>query len=329
MPRTGAPGQAQARPSGPSRLWTGLCLALAVLVWTPADLRGDDPSQRLETVRRQIRNMRLDRASKEIRKILLADPASVEAWKLRGEIALRQADLEGALESWLEASRLEPDDPELLVGIGDLLIRRNDRLHDAVAVYSRILDIDPDNARVMVSMGSAYERREQWRQAAEMYRRALAIDPNLVRARSSLGAVLFKTGRFEEASEELRKAIELSPQDLRSHVFLGLSQNHLGLYALALDELKEALLIDPHSANQLIGVREQEPQFRRLIDLFTQAYEDSPREAGRSYDLAVVYFYAGDYENAWRFLIRAEQQRFPVPMEFKEVAYSKRKLRSR
>src|SRR5262249_3246253 len=155
-----------------------------------------------------------------------------------------------------------------------------------------------------------------------------AMDPNLVRARSSLGAVLFKIGNFEDASRELRKAIELSPRDLRSHVFLGLSQNHLGHYDNALAELKEALQIDPHAANQLIGVPEQQSQFLHLIELFTKPYEENPREAGRSYDLAVIYFYAHDYESAWKFLIKAEQLRYPIPIEMKEVVWSRSRLRS-
>ena len=149
-----------------------------------------------------------------------------------------------------------------------------------------------------------------------------------MRARSSLGAVLFKIGNFEGASQELRKAIELSPRDLRSHVFLGLSQNHLGRYDVAISELKEALLIDPHSANQLIGVREQQPQFLRLIELFEDAYEESPREAGRSYDLAVIYFYAQNYDVSWKYLIKAEQLHYPIPIELKEVVWSKRRLRT-
>ena len=73
---------------------------------------------------------------------------------------------------------------------------------------------------------------------------------------------------------------------------------------------------------------EQQPQFLRLIELFMKAYEENPREAGRSYDLAVVYFYAQDYESSWKFLIKAEQLRYPIPIEMKEVVWSRRRLRS-
>ena len=286
------------------------------------------PLRGLDLARKHMVNQRLDRAMREVVKVLQADPESLEGWKLKGEIALRQTDLNGALESWTEASRLAPEDTNLLTSLGDLLIRRNDRLDDALAAYDRVLKLDPSDARVLVSKGSIYERREQWEEAARAYSAALEIDPNLVRARSSLGAVLFKVGRFDEASRDLRKAIELSPRDLRSHVFLGLAQNHLGHFDLALEELKEALLIDPHFANQLIGVREQQAQFMHLIEVFLKAYEASPLEAGRSYDLAVIHFYAQDYEAAWKHLVRAEHLRYPIPLELKEVIYSRRKLRA-
>jgi len=309
------------------RLAACLVVCSTLLTGVPPYPFAQDNDSRLHAARVAMRKLRLDKALKEIQKVINVDPGNVEAWTLKGEVALRQADLDGALESWSEASRLSPGNVDLMTNIADLLIRRNDRLDDALEVYRRILDHEPDNARIMVSMGSIYERREQWDEAARMYRAALAIDPNVVRARSSLGAVLFKLGRYEEASRELRKAIELSPRDLRSHVFLGLSQNHVGNYDIAIEELRDALLLDPHSAAQLIGVKEQQPQFLRLAELFTQAYEESPREAGRSYDLAVIYFYAQDYESSWKFLTKAEQLRFPVPITFKEVVYSKSRLR--
>jgi len=312
------------RPFSHSHRVTSLALVLSIagtaFAQTPAD--------HLALAREHMTNLRLDRASREIQKALAADPENFDAWRLSGDVALRQADLDKALEAWTHAARIMPDNVELLGSIGDLLIRRNDRLDDALSVYKHVMELDPGSARTLVSIGSIHERREQWPEAAAAYRGALAIDPNLVRARSSLGAVLFKMGSYEDSSRELRKAIELSPRDLRSHVFLGLSQNHLGRYDNALEELKDALQIDPHAANQLIGVREQQPQFMRLIDLFMKAYEENPREAGRSFDLAVVYFYAHDYESSWRYLIKAEQMRYPIPIEMKEVVWSRRRLRS-
>jgi tetratricopeptide (TPR) repeat protein len=299
---------------------------ICACVSAPALAQG--PEDHLALAREYMSNLRLDRALKEIQKALAADPNNFDAWRLKGDLSLRQADLDGALESWTRASSLAPGNIELLISIGDLLIRRNDRLDDALGVYRHVLELDPGNVKTLVSIGSIYERREQWQPAAEAYRTALGLDPNFVRARSSLGAVLFKLGGYEDASRELRKAIELSPHDLRSHVFLGLSQNHLGHYVDALDELKEALQIDPHSANQLIGVREQQAQFLRLIELFLKAYDENPREAGRSFDLAVIYFYAHDYESSWKYLTKAEQLRYPIPMEMKEVLWSRRRLRS-
>jgi len=305
-----------------------VCVALLVAPSPGAVSFGQGPEDHLAAAREYMVNLRLDKASREIQKALDADPRNFDAWRLRGDLALRRADLDGALDSWTRASSIVPDNVELLISIGDLLTRRNERLEEALSFYNRPMALDPQSARTLVSIGSIHERREQWPEAAAAYRKALGLDPNFVRARSSLGAVLFKLDKYEEASLELRKAIELSPRDLRSHVFLGLSQNHLGRYDNALEELKDALQIDPHAANQLIGVREQQPQFMHLIDIFTKAFEQNSREAGRSYDLAVIYFYAHDYESAWKFLIKAEQMRYPIPIEMKEVVWSRRRLRS-
>jgi tetratricopeptide (TPR) repeat protein len=287
---------------------------------------GDDSDDILAFARKQLGKLRFDRAMIEVDRVLETDPGNLDAWRLRGEIALAQGDLDDALDSWTIASRLAPQDAELLVHIGDLLIRKPDQLDAALDAYARVLALDPGNTRVMTSVGSIHERRQRWAEAATSYEAALAVDPNLLRARSSLGAVKFKMGDYQGASEALTKAIELSPNDLRSRIYFGLSQNHMGHYDVAIRELKEAVQIDPHAANQLIGLRGQHGQFMHLVEVFTPPYELNPREAGRSYDLAVIYFFARDYEKSWEFLAKAEYLRYPVPMTFKEVVYSKRRL---
>ena len=308
-------------------LRTSIAVFLCLLLWGPSDLpAAGNVDREMELARKHLRLHRWDRALREVQDVLDAQPRNTDAWLIKAEAHLGQQDNNAALAAYIEAAKLNPDDVDVRIRIGDLLLRRNDRLSDALQIYEQILEDDPANARVRVAMGSIYERRRQWEAAADAYRAALHIDPNLVRARSNLGAVLFKQGDYAGSSRELRKAIELSPRDLRSHVFLGLSQNHLGRYDVALQGLKDALLIDPHAANQLIGVADQLPQFHRLTHVLQHAYQESPREAGRSYDLAVIYFYARNYDEAWRFLIRAENFRYPVPIELKEVVYSRRRL---
>ncbi len=323
MARSGACQGAGVRPG----TLTIRTLSAAFLLVAQSSLcLGQEAKDPLAFTRKQLGKLRFDRAMTEVDRVLERDPANLEAWRLRAEIALAQGDLDEALDSWTIASRLAPDDPELLVRIGDLLLRKSDRLDEALDAYARVLAIDPTNTRVMISVGSIHERRQRWAEAAASYEAALAVDPNLLRARSSLGAVKFKMGDYMAASAALTKAIELSPNDLRSRVYFGLSQNHMGNYDVAIRELREAVQIDPHAANQLIGLRGQHDQFMHLVEVFTAPYESNPREAGRSYDLAVIHFFARHYEESWKFLTKAEYLRYPVPMTFKEVVYSKRRL---
>ncbi len=318
--------EAHGRPRSALAKLVGLGVILSLCL--PCQIDAQGPEKQLELVRKQMRKLRHERALKGVSEVLAKDSGNLEAWLLKAEIHLRMSDHEAALQSYKEASKVAPGDPDVLIRLGDLLRRDSTRLNEAIGAYRAVLKFDPEHIAAMVSLGSLHERQEEWDLAEQMYRSALRIDPNHVRALSSLGAVQFKRGQYEEASSSLRKAIELSPRDLRSKVFLGLAQNHMGYYDRALEVFKEALQIDPHAANQLIGVREQQGQFLDLIPVFRNAYEEAPREAGRSYDLAVIYFYAEDYESAWTFLIRAENLRYPIPLQFKEVVYSRRRLAS-
>ena len=99
----------------------------------------------------------------------------------------------------------------------------------AIAVYERVLELDPKHAAAHINLGTLYYNRQDYKAAEEHYRRAIQIDPRYALAHFDLGNVLDETGRVAEAIQTYLTALQLAPTYADAHYNL----------ALAFEKIKE------------------------------------------------------------------------------------------
>jgi tetratricopeptide (TPR) repeat protein len=83
------------------------------------------------------------------------------------------------------------------------------RLDDAIAAYTRAIDLDPNYALSHNGLGTVYRELGRLDDAIAAYKRAIELDPNYATPRSSLAAVYRKLGRETEAQQQLDLACPL------------------------------------------------------------------------------------------------------------------------
>jgi tetratricopeptide (TPR) repeat protein len=93
----------------------------------------------------------------------------------------------------------------------------------AVAVYERVLELDPQHAAAHINLGTLHYNRQDYKLAEQHYRSALEIDPRYALAHFDLGNVLDETGRVTEAIETYLTAIQLAPTYADAHYNLALA----------------------------------------------------------------------------------------------------------
>ncbi len=102
-------------------------------------------------------------------------------------------------------------DPDTRIELGNLLMDSG-RFREAIEVYEKILEINPENVDVRVDLGTCYRNSGDPERAIEEYRKALTYDPKNPYAHRNLGIVLaYDLGRTREAITELETYLELSP----------------------------------------------------------------------------------------------------------------------
>jgi tetratricopeptide (TPR) repeat protein len=120
--------------------------------------------------------------------------------------------------------------PELVItDVADLFARgitleeNPSRQSEAIAVYIKVLDMDPQHAAAHINLGTLYYNRQEYALAEKHYRSAIEIDPRYALAYFDLGNVLDETGRIEEAISTYKTAIQLAPTYADAHYNLALA----------------------------------------------------------------------------------------------------------
>jgi Flp pilus assembly protein TadD len=133
-----------------------------------------------------------------------------------------------------------PADAKSHFELGNQLTELSD-FEGAVESYTRALEIEPNSAVVLGSIGSVYYKLGRYREAKESYQRALEVEPNQPDTEKNLGVTLASMEEYEQAIEHLREAAERDPALFDVHRALGAVLEQAGRLDEALQAYSRAL----------------------------------------------------------------------------------------
>ena len=166
-----------------------------------------------------------------------------------GQLAYQRIDYARAYDHYLEAAKLQPDNPEYLNMAGEIThdlgryAEARTFYEKALAIRENALDPEhPDVAGSLNNLAALYHAQGQYEKAEPLYQRALGIwekslgreHPHVAASLNNL-AVLFQTqGRYEEAEPLHLRALRIREQALgEKHPDFAQTLNNLGkLYLL-------------------------------------------------------------------------------------------------
>jgi tetratricopeptide (TPR) repeat protein len=158
-----------------------------------------------------------------------------------GEALAEQGRFNEAVEHYLMALQINPEDDTVLVNLGSARFELGDTL-EALNNYSKAVEINPDSEKTHNNLGLTFEKIGRREVAIEHYMRAIEINPEFAKAHHNLGVSLFRNRQMELAVEHLRKAVELDPG-----------------YDIARQNLEKTLSILEQQSNRNQTPRDQNP----------------------------------------------------------------------
>ena len=141
---------------------------------------------------------------------LIATPDKIDLLYFRGLTGQRFGRLDILERDLQRVIALEPDNSEALNALGYTLADQTNRYDEALVLIKRALDIKPNEAAFIDSMGWVLYRLKDFDRATEYLRRALELLVNDEVA-AHLGEILWVKGERKEANAVWQKALSNTP----------------------------------------------------------------------------------------------------------------------
>ncbi len=221
-------------------------------------------------------------------------------------LALRESGDAGAALKALEGRALD-DSARGLAVLADAL-RQAGRPADAMAPYRRLLEIEPGNVNVRISLGACLQDTGDLDGAIACYEAALAREPDSAEALTNLGLARAARGDLEAAMEILRRAAALEPGNAETQCALGAVLQKRGRAGDAARCFEHATTVAPEDArawSNLGNARQDQLRLDDALAAHDRAASLTPDDAQVHWNRAMTLLLSGDLttgfaEYEWR-----------------------------
>ena len=110
----------------------------------------------------------------------------------------------------------------------------------AEEAYQTALSLEPQNPDILYGIGGGlYFVTGRWKESIHAMKKCIELDPLKPLSHLNLGNILSHAGRIDEANSYFKKALELNPQFQRAHMYLGRNYLLSGKSEMALKEMQQ------------------------------------------------------------------------------------------
>ncbi len=223
----------------------------------------------------------------------------------REEIGQKETEVVEAYEAFVKA------DMKLFAGSRDALV-------EAIELFNRAIELDPNYAHAYAGLGYAYVLKGQFLTMSdtielgiEYLQKAIGLSPMLIDGYTGLGMAFIALGRDDDAIGALRRALSFAPHDHQVHVALGRAYMiGKGLFREAFREYEQGLRLNPDAgwaAQQMalccayLGELERGEEYARKAVEAQEEFNSGHtgiQIVGSFNRIAQIYYLQGRYDDA-------------------------------
>lgn len=186
------------------------------------------------------------------RRIVLVEPAHVEAWSNLGLALMARGAYPEAVQACVTGIAVRPDHAAAHLNLIEALTRAGHH-EQAVAIYRRAVLLLPDRADLPSNLGTLLEALGRPEEALEAYAASLAVQPDGTAACLAAARLLTGAGRLDEAVAVLEAAVACRPDFCEALSTLGTLYNGLSRFAAAVEVSARAFALRPDVADVAIN----------------------------------------------------------------------------
>ena len=182
------------------------------------------------------------------------------------------------------------------------------RLEEAGKIYQRILQAEPNNAKVLHRLGRVAMEDGKHETAVALIGKAVAVDRPQALFHVSLGEAYYRWGKLNEAVASHRQALAIDPNLALAHTHLGIISNSQLDHAAAEACFRRAAVLSPKEPQAHANLARALYDQRKLAEAersFREASRLAPDNARGYFNLATILHEQGKLDEAGQCYRRA------------------------
>lgn len=202
----------------------------------------------------------------------------------------------------IEASQL---DDEILKA---RTLAANGQLEEAEVAYSTLLQLHPEEPRVLSTLGTLLFWKGRFVEARELIEKSLEINPEQPKSLLNLSAILFNLGDLDAALKAADRSLAQGDPLSEAWNNRGVILNAQGRFNEALRDLDRALALDPNNVEALYNkgtVLQALEQIDSAFECYREVLSRNPNHIGAHYNSAVLLGNHGSHQQALAYLSNA------------------------
>jgi tetratricopeptide (TPR) repeat protein len=144
-------------------------------------------------------------------------------WYHEGVTHLSIQEYEEAMAFFDKALSAIPDQPDFLVGKGDVLFAMG-RFDEALVLYQKSVVHDPENYKAWLQIGITLLKLERYEDSLEVFRKLRSMNEYDGEVWLGLGISLYSLGQTIEAGDALKNAMRFKPNQPALYYYLALAE---------------------------------------------------------------------------------------------------------
>ena len=183
-----------------------------------------------------------------------------------------------------------------------------ERLSQDAEECRSLLEANPNDASLLLRMGTIERRRGRPVEASQWYEKALISRPSDSETWRHYGAALLMQGRCADAAHVLKRAVALDPTIAETHYHLGIALKGCGMVVEAFDAFRRAHALQPdypEVLNELGNMLQEHGKPAEARICLERAIQLDPRSAAAVNNLGIVCCSLGHLDAAAGYFRRA------------------------
>lgn len=263
--------------------------------------------QAVDAIIAMIQAQRLPEAALACTQVLAQVPGQPDVLHLRGVIAQRQGDHEGAIGWIRQAITAAPREATYRMTLG-ISCKAVGRLDDAIGAYREAVSILPSLGEAWTNLCNVLQDAGQIDEAVNAGRCAVQHAPKLSQAHNNFANALLSAGRIDEAVEHYERALQIRPDDRRTSVNLArayFNQQRLDQASACLEKVLRKHADDVAAILTLGDVRRRQGKLDAARELYSKVLEADAMSIDSLRGLAAIHRDEGDASQAVTLLRKA------------------------